>query len=171
VAGIIERETPMTVFTPERALRDIRKTPVILSAILQHMDPEQARLATDGPDGWSVSEIVGHLKDYEEIFLSRAHQMLREDRPAFISHNQDELVRLRGYAAADVHYLFRALLELRREFVDLLSGLSEEQWRRTGVHSSWGEMTMVELVMIATLHDVNHADQIIRTLGLSDTLV
>lgn len=160
-----------TIFTPERALRDIRKTPVILSAVLRPVTPDQAREARDGADGWTVSEVVGHLKDYEEIFLSRVRQTLQEDEPRLVPHNQDELVRLRGYAGADVHFLFKAFLELRREHVDVLASLSEAQWERRADHPRWGLITVLDHAINVALHDANHTEQIVRALGLADSLV
>ena len=46
----------MTMMTPDRFIRSVRKTPTILNAILRDVSEEQAHELTDGPGGWSVIE-------------------------------------------------------------------------------------------------------------------
>ena len=155
----------MVVVSAALALQALRQTPVVLGAVLRGVTPERAREATDGPDGWSVVAVVCHLRDYEEIFHQRATLMLAQDRPPLPAPNQDALARDRDYASADLGAAVAAFRANRRRFLDLLAGVTDEQWGRRGVHPRQGELALVDLATRVPLHDVNHIEQIVRALG------
>jgi DinB family protein len=161
----------MTIMTPERFLRSMRKTPVILNAILRGVTQERAQQAVDGPGGWSVVEVMCHMRDYEEIVYKRAQLMLEADQPGLPGLDNEETAKRRDYAHQNLGLEYGAYLDARRRLVGFLSGLSDEQWRRQGVHPEFGTMTMLELALNVSQHDVNHIEQIVRALGLSEALV
>lgn len=160
----------MPTFTPEKALRDLPKTPVILNVILRGVDQARAQSATDGPDGWSVLEVLCHLNDYEQIFVKRAHAIVESDHPQFGPLDHDGWVKAHHYAEQNLADIFASFLSRRRAFLAFLRGLTPEQWQRVGVHHAWGELSVVELATNTTLHDVNHIEQIIKALGASPDL-
>jgi hypothetical protein len=155
----------MTLLTPARMLRAIKKTPLILESILRDVTPEQAQTLTDGPDGWSTVEIMCHLRDFEQIFYGRAVKMLDYDRPTFESIDQNKLVREGNYREQNLHQAFEYYRATRQEFVTLLEGLNDEHWHRTGISPSSGEYDLLQLAMQVALHDVDHTEQVIRILG------
>ena len=59
----------------------------------------------------------------------------------------------------------------RRELVALLDGLADDQWQRQGTHALYGGLTLLDLLVFVEWHDVNHLEQIARTLGLSAALL
>jgi len=160
----------MPIFSPEKALRDLPKTPVILNVILHGIEQERALEATDGPDGWSVLEILCHLNDFEEFFVTRAQKIVETDLPKFPPIDHEALVIENQYKEQNFEDVFVVYVRRRRAFVKYLRGLTPEQWQRTGDHPSWGIITLVEHVINVTLHDVNHIEQIIKALGTSETL-
>jgi hypothetical protein len=161
----------MPILTPERTLMYLRKSPVILKATLGDVSQERAQQATDGPDGWSVVEIMCHLRDYEEIFIERARLILDRDSPTLPPYNQEELAGERNYKSQNLKEAFASYLNRRQQFIGILSNLSEAQWQRRGLHPAWGDINMLEVGTNAALHDLNHTEQLVRTLGLADELV
>jgi hypothetical protein len=161
----------MTMMQPEKFLRTMRKTPVILAAILRGVTQDQAQAATDGPDGWSVVEVMCHLRDYEELFFRRARMILETDNPKLPGYDQAELARERDYAHQDLAAAFQEYVDTRQQYLNLLTSLDENQWQRTGIHPETSDITLLELAMNIGLHDVNHIEQIAHTLGLAKTLV
>ncbi len=157
----------MPTLTPEKALRDFPKTPVILNVILRGVDQARAQSATDGPDGWSVLEVVCHLNDFEQIFFERARRIVENDLPRFESIDPNELAKSSGCAQQDLAEVVASYVSRRRAFLAFLRGLTLEQWQRKGIHYAYGEMSLVELVTNTTLHDVNHIEQIVKALGTS----
>lgn len=161
----------MTLVTPDRFLTNARRTPVILNALLAGVTQERAMGATDGPDGWSVVEVVCHLRDFEGFFRGRVELMLAEDRPALPAYDHEALAIERDYQHQDLREAFASLLAQRRSFVELLAGLTPEQLARTGVHPENGPISVFDAIVQLTHHDLTHLDQIARCLQLSDRLL
>ncbi|HRL11897.1 MAG TPA: hypothetical protein PKX07_08455, partial [Aggregatilineales bacterium] len=56
----------------------MNRTVLILGHILQSESRERLTTLTDGPDGWTVGEVICHLRDFDAIFLARAHRIVTE---------------------------------------------------------------------------------------------
>jgi hypothetical protein len=161
----------MTAITPERYMLALRKTPVVLNALLKGVSQAQAERLTDGPGGWSVVETMCHIRDSADISLRRAQLILTEDQPLLPNFDPLEGARLRDYPHQELAAEFAAYLGARRALVTLLGGVTEEQWGRCGTHSSYGSMSLLELLVFITWHDLNHIEQVARTLDLSEALL
>jgi uncharacterized damage-inducible protein DinB len=157
----------MTMHTPGRHIGQMKRTPVILDAILRDVTQKQAQQATDGPDGWSVVEVVCHLRDFEKIFYNRAVQMLEEDQPTLQPFDHEALAVERDYASQNLAMVLKIWRDTRRQFIDLLKGLDADQWSRSGLHPEYDTITVLEQAMQVGTHDVVHIEQIVRALDLA----
>jgi hypothetical protein len=155
----------MPILNVEKTIRSLRKTPVMLKALLRDVTPEQARQASDGPDGWSVLFIVCHLRDFEDIFYQRITMALEQDCPFLPSVNQEALPAANNYAYQDFHQALKAYSDRRRTLISLVERLNETQLMLRAVHQEYGEGTVLDLAINVVLHDVNHIEQIVRALG------
>jgi hypothetical protein len=160
----------MPYMTPERVITYVKKTPAILNTVLRGVTQEQAQQATDGPNGWSVVEVMCHLRDYEQIYYDRLILMLEQDNPLFPNFNQETLAKERNYASQNLRDAFNTYVETRRKTLTTLNGLTADQWQRTGQHPTMGQVTVLEQALQNVAHDVNHIEQITHTLKLSDSL-
>jgi hypothetical protein len=161
----------MSTVTPERYLLSLRKTPVLLNALLKGVSQEQAGRLTDGPGGWSVVETMCHIRDFADVSLMRAQLILTEDQPMLPNLDPLESAQQRGYAHQNLAAEFAAYLGSRKTLLALLSDVSDEQWQRRGLHAKFGSMTLLDLLVLIEWHDVNHLEQIARTLTLSEALL
>jgi hypothetical protein len=153
----------MPYMTPERFILPLQKTPVILEAVLGGISQEQAERLTDGPDGWNVVQVMCHLRDFEAIFFERVKRAVNEDLPKFTSVDQEVVAKNLGHenlAAALAAYKAK-----RQEFLAYLGALAEAQWQRRGIHPAFGEMSVIELALNVSLHDVNHIEQMAKIVG------
>jgi hypothetical protein len=161
----------MSIFSPDRCLMWLRKTPVLLNALLKDVTEEQARGLTDGPGGWTVTEAMCHMRDLEVLTQKRVEAILTLDHPMLPSIDLVGLPKERDYPNQDLRAELAAYVATRRTLVAKLAEVPEEQWSRTGTHPSYGEMTLFDVAAHTTLHDVNHMEQITRTLKLSEAIV
>jgi hypothetical protein len=155
----------MPIFTTEKALRSLHQTPVIMKTLLQGVTQAQARKAIDSDDGWSVVEIVCHLRDMEVVFHTRAMRMIEVDYPHLPNIDQDELVVKNDYAHQDMQKTLADYFKKRQAFIEWLTTLTDEQWKRRGVHAEYGEYSVTELVIHTAIHDVNHIEQILKAMS------
>ena len=158
----------MSIVTPERLLRSIVRTPVILRGLLSGADQQRALSATDGPDGWSVLEVVCHLRDFDSFFQERVELMLADDSPALPAYDHELIAVERNYRGDDLAGALAALVEHRAGFIRLFEGLDPDQWSRTGVHPEMGPISVLDAATQVVFHDIDHTEQITRCLGLAE---
>ncbi len=156
----------MPVFTPEKALMWMKKTPALMRVTLNGVSQARATDNRDGEDGWDVLEIVCHLNDYEQIFIERLRLMLEQESPTFHAYDPNALVVEHQYGAQQFDLVVTSWISRRAAHVRMLEALTPEQWERRGVHPSFGEMSVLDEAINAVLHDVNHLEQIARVLGI-----
>ena len=160
----------MSSITPERYILALHKTPVILNSLLKGVSQEAAQEATDGPEGWSVLETLCHIRDFTDVSLMRAQLILNEDQPTFPDFDPEEGARARNYKQQELRREFQAFVESRKALLALLTDLTDEQWQRRATHRVYGSLTLLELLVHITWHELNHFEQIARSLKLSEAL-
>lgn len=140
------------------------KTLDTLGNVLKTVTDEQATTLTDGPDGWTVLEVLCHLRDFDEIFFERARQMVEKNQPVFISYDQNALAVERKYKEQNITQVYVDLVKTRRAFIEFFQGLTDETWDRTALHPRDGLWTLTDSLMQIGHHDANHIEQITRIL-------
>ena len=149
----------------ERHLGAMQVSCDILGHILCGLSNERARALRDGPDGWSILEIVCHLRDFDEIFHSRAIMMRDQAQPQLPAYDHEAMAIERDYQQQDLRDAFSALNASRQRFIAFFAGLTPQQWERGGVHPERDSFTMTDAAMQVGLHDLDHLEQITRVLA------
>lgn len=105
---------------------------------------------------WSVFENIVHLGRYNEMFYGRMQEVQHKNNPAiepYVADKDPGFIEWRGksfdLACAD----FYSARETLTKFFD---SLSEEQLKKTGVHSTYGELTTEEWMQFFLLHEAHH---------------
>ncbi|HYF66153.1 MAG TPA: DinB family protein [Herpetosiphonaceae bacterium] len=150
------------ILSPAKALRTLRKNPVILNAVLAGISQEQAETLRDGADGWNIVYVICHLRDYERIVGERIEAILSQDRPTLADMDNAALIARNRYAEQSLEATLADLAGLRAALIERLAGLSDEQWLRSGVHAVQGEGTVLDIAVNAGLHDIDHIEQLVR---------
>ncbi|HQY95002.1 DinB family protein [Caldilinea sp.] len=148
-------------------IRLMRDTLAVLDYMLD--DVSQATATTrrdpnDGDKGWTVAEVVCHLRDFDRIFLDRVQRIVAEDEPKLLGYDHEQLAVDGRYNEQDLRTTLRDLQQSRAEFVTCFQALSEAQWARAGIHAERGRFTLDDALMQVGLHDALHLEQITRIL-------
>ena len=69
----------------------LRATPDTLAALLSGTTQAEALTARGGDEGWSIVEVLCHLRDAEEFSLQRITRMRDQDNPNILPYNQEQL--------------------------------------------------------------------------------
>jgi hypothetical protein len=153
------------LLSPAKALRTLRKTPVILENLLRGVTQEQAVTLRDGPDGWSVLFVACHLRDFERIYRERIDAMLAEDHPTFAITSNDQLAEQNRYADQDLRAVLADMAQQRAGLLARLADLDDTAWERTGTHPQQGPARVLDVAINIGLHDVDHIEQMIGCLA------
>ncbi len=129
--------------------------------------PAESLTAHPIPGKWSAREIIHHLADSESTSAIRLRRLLVEDKPLIQGYDQDQFASKLRYNERDMAPSLEAFRAARATTAQLLSLMSEEEWRREGMHSESGRYTVEDWLVIYAAHAHNHAAQIQR---LRDTL-
>ena len=129
--------------------------------------PAESLTAHPIPGKWSAREIIHHLADSESTSAIRLRRLLVEDKPLIQGYDQDQFASKLRYNERDMAPSLEAFRAARATTAQLLSLMSEEEWRREGVHNESGRYTAEDWLVIYAAHAHNHAAQIQR---LRDTL-
>ena len=156
----------MTMLTPGRFIKTLKRTPVLMDALLCGVTQERALAARDGDEGWTAVEIMCHLRDFEGIFFERAQRIVAEDNPELPYVDHEVLAREHDYLAQDLGAAYAAWIETRQAFIEWLKARETTDWERTGVHPENGPYTLLEQALQVCTHDVDHLEQIARVLEL-----
>ena len=149
----------------ERQIAMMGLTCATLGHIVQRISAEQARELRDGADGWSIIEIVCHLRDFDDIFYRRAVMMLENDHPQLPAYDHEAMAIDGGYQEENLQEAYAALKASRQRFTQFFESLTAQQWRRTGIHPERLSFNMTDAAMQVGLHDLDHLEQITRVLA------
>ena len=142
----------------------LRAAAEVLEALLDGCTQEQATAARGGEEGWSVVEVVCHLRDAEEQALSRMRLMRDNTHPLIVAYDQERWARERNYTEASLPEALAAFTRFRAQHVTELAQLSPQEWEHPGQHEEQGTITISSHTLHIVSHDALHAAQIARRL-------
>ena len=100
---------------------------------------------------------ICHVRDIEvDGYHVRITRMLSEESPALASLDSYEIANLRHYEAADPEEALAGFREARGKTLQLLRGITEEQFARRGTFAEYGALTLKSLVHYLASHDNQH---------------
>jgi hypothetical protein len=120
----------------------LEKTPVLYETMLGDL-PNELLQWKPGPDRWSISEVLAHLSDIEDVYAERARRILAEDSPALQKYEPPGPEDARAYSrgVATEH-------------------LTRYATTRTAKHSELGLITLSQMLNEWASHDLGHVRQI-----------
>ncbi len=133
----------------------------------------QARLLKDctfwdvrpDPDRFTLREMIAHLADWEEIWLTRVERFVTEDHPYLPSIDEGQIAVERDYANQDPGLNVQRYGEGRKALLQKLRALPDESWACTGHREFVGDINLFELTAIITGHDGYHLSQTLAYLS------
>jgi len=147
--------------SPEEMMAKMEKTPEEFAVLIRGKDETFLSKRPDGKN-WAPKEIICHLRDTDELFMTRFQAMITMDEPKFSPADADRWAEDRQYLRNDAQQALAALRKRRGEVLNFLGGLKPEQWERAGIHATRGRETLRDWVTLMANHDLNHLEQMKR---------
>ena len=142
-------------------LERFRRGPEVLAMVLTGVSGVEEDFVTV-PGKWSIRQIVAHLADAELVGAHRLRQVIAEDNPTLIAFDQDAWTRNLDYARRKPKQSLETFRRIRAENHELLKGLPESAFERSGNHSENGPMTLRRLLEGYAQHAESHARQMVE---------
>ena len=157
----------MTDMTGVRVLQvdQLRRAINVLGYVLKTTPTEDATTLRDGGDGWTIAEVMGHLRDFDLIFLERGKMTLSKVFPQLPLPDPDKLAVENAYNDQNVMDMYQEWVEAREDLVAFFESVREDDWERAARHPTRGHFTLNEQLILAVWHDTNHLNQIIHILS------
>ena len=111
-------------------------------------------------EGWSAHDVLAHMRASDDILIPRVYQLLARDNPPLPAFDERRWAEVAGYADAPADAHFARLVIRWYELIQLLRGLPDDAWQRTGDHETTGPITLEQIVA----HLVGHAEEHIAQL-------
>jgi uncharacterized damage-inducible protein DinB len=111
---------------------------------------------------WSVFENIAHLGRYNEIFLGRMQEIQHKHNPSFESYVADNEAGFIEWSGKSFDLALADFYSSREMIIKFFEFLSDEQLKRTGTHSKFGELTTTEWLHFFLLHEAHHLFTIFR---------
>jgi hypothetical protein len=152
-------------FSLELGKEVLRRTPDVLQAMLSGLSGDWVA-ASEARDAWSPYQVVGHLTYVEECdWIDRTRVILEHgtERAFEPVDREAGFTRFKDWKLKDLLDRFGSV---RASNLKALEGLIEVgDLGRRGLHPTFGEVTISQLLATWVVHDLNHLGQIVKTMA------
>jgi hypothetical protein len=152
-------------FALDRAEEILRATPHTLRALLLGLSSDWTS-GDEGPGTWSPWQVVGHLTHIEECdWIDRTRVILEHGTSRSFDPVDREagFVRFQGWS---IEQLLDRFGDVRgANLISLRELVGEDELGRRGLHPTFGEVTLAQLLATWTVHDLNHLGQIVKAMA------
>ena len=108
------------------------------------------------PGTWSIQQIVFHLSDSDLIGSDRMKRIIAEDRPQLIGYDETAFSQRLFYHELNIWWACDLFEKNRLLMAEILRRLPDEAFRRIGLHSERGEVTLADMVRTYVDHLERH---------------
>jgi uncharacterized damage-inducible protein DinB len=126
-----------------------------ISSIIANVDEQRMEFRQE-PGKWSIHDNIAHLATYQPMFIERMHKILTTDNPQFNRYRADDEVEFLAWQSKPMPLLIEKIDGNRKILVQLITGLTDEQLQRKGLHPVYGNLTVSEWVEFFLLHEAHH---------------
>src|ERR1700676_2778059 len=152
-------------FSLELGKEVLQRTPVVLRAMLTDLSVQWTS-ADEGPDTWSPYQVVGHLTYIEEHDWIDRTRVILDHGTARVFEPVDReagFTEFSGWKLDDLLDRFASVRTSNLEELDALVDVAA--LRRRGVHPSFGEVSLSQLLATWVVHDLNHLGQTVKAMA------
>jgi len=149
----------LSEFDPLTLLEHLRKTPKEVKKLLEGLDEDIfTKLPTNG--GWSIRQVVTHLRDAQGVLSTRLKLILEQDNPILTSQAVFDWATREDGKPASTNDIFDMYWSARKKSLDILETIPLKDWWRTGEHEEFGKLTLTQQVSYFAAHEITHLRQL-----------
>ena len=149
---------------PESTLRRLETQLDLVPFLLRGFTPE-SMMARSASGEWSAHENLAHLARQHSVFLERLQRILAEDAPELGRYRAEEDTSWSEWSSLPTDEVIIRLNTLRAQILQFMSGLSNADVKRVGIHPVLGQMDITHWVEFFLLHEAHHLYKVMIRLG------
>lgn len=144
----------------------LRRTPATLQSLLGDLDEAWVR-GVEGPDTFSSFDVVGHLIDGEQTDWMTRARIIVDCGPDPRFEPYDRFRHRERNVNRSIGSLLQEFAQLRMWNLEELRGwrLTPAQLELTGIHPTFGPVTLRQLLSAWVVHDLGHIAQVARVMS------
>ena len=150
----------------DKAIEILSRTPHVLKTLLHELS-EEWTTNNEGPETWSPYDIVGHLIHGERTdWIARMEITLSNgENKKFAPYDRfAQFTESKGKSLSSLLEEFRSLRENNLNVLRS-KNINGEMLEKKGIHPSFGEVTLRQLLSTWVVHDLGHIGQIVRVMS------
>lgn len=132
-----------------------------IAELIKHVDEKRLTKEPE-PGKWSIKDNIAHLVSYQPVFIGRVHQMLKGGTPSFNAYKADNEPDFLHARELPLTELMNRLNGNRRQILELITNLPDDELLLQGTHPKFGKMTITEWTEFFLLHEAHHLFTIFR---------
>lgn len=143
-------------------VNDLRELPLKIRSAVESLSDEQLDTAYR-PEGWSVRQVIHHIADSHLNAFIRIKLALTEDVPTIRPYDEAEWAKLSD-SELPIEPSLKIIEGVHTRIVEILSNLSDEDFRRELIHPDSGKWTLEKFIGLYAWHGKHHTAHIKQSL-------
>lgn len=137
----------------------LNATPGIISRFCANI-PDAIADQNQGPDLFTLREVLAHIADWEPIWLERIQRIVQEDMPVLPNIDEGEMAVQNAYATIPVETSIENFTTGRAALTAYLASLPNDAFERSGIRPEVGTITVKDIATLVLAHDTYHIAQL-----------
>jgi hypothetical protein len=153
-------------FQLTKSIEILERTPSVLYALLDDISSEWTG-HNEGGETWSVFDVVGHLVHGEQTDWITRTEIILTDGNERKFEPFDRFAQFESSKGKTLKQILDEFAQLRRMNIFKLRNfnITDKHLIRTGIHPTFGQVTLSQLLSTWVVHDLNHISQIVRVMA------
>ncbi len=153
-------------FSLSKSIELLERTPAVLNILLADLSTDWTS-CNEGGETWSAYDVIGHLIHGEKTDWIMRAELILSNRSDKRFEPFDRLAQFENTKGMTVLQLLTEFKKVRQANLEKLRGLNirEEDLSKTGIHPTFGEVTLKQLISTWVTHDLDHISQITRVMA------
>lgn len=114
---------------------------------------------------WSPIEVLAHVRAANDIMEARLFSILVRDDPHMLAYDDVRWRDVARYTSLPPSESLEIMRLRRKELVNALRAISQEDWERTGMHEVRGTQRLMDIALSIADHEDEHCTQIERSMA------
>lgn len=153
-------------FSITSTLQILERTPAVLETMLNNLQ-DGWTLGNEGENTWSAFDIIGHFIHGEKTdWIPRMHIILNDNAEKRFTPF-DRFAQFTDSSGKSLEELLHEFKTLRVQNIAQLNSIefTDELLNKTGIHPTFGSVTLKQLLAAWVVHDLTHIYQISRVMA------